>query len=80
MTLVHALATVNRINSDLFPQWRFVNQILLLARQIIFRMLKKDERFLVDFALVREIDVRALVLPSHPKNIRTSARNRCSRP
>jgi hypothetical protein len=45
MTLVHALATVNRINSDLFPQWRFVNQILLLSSQIIFIMLKKDNAF-----------------------------------
>jgi hypothetical protein len=51
-------------------KWRFVNQSLLLSSQIIFRMLKKTNVFEV---LVREIDVRALVLQNHPKTIRTSA-------
>jgi hypothetical protein len=40
----------------------------LFSSQIIFRMLKKANAFWMDFeALVREIDVRTLVLQSYPK-------------
>jgi hypothetical protein len=50
---IRAIFFETNIMSDLIPfanrmtlsQWRFVNQILLLARQIIFRILKKANAF-----------------------------------
>jgi hypothetical protein len=69
MALVHVLAKVSiellaiyfhsKFSTSKLEKWRFVNQILLLSSQIVFRIVKKANVFLDDFeVLVREMYVR----------------------
>jgi hypothetical protein len=54
----------------------FCKPEFIIIKSNYFQNAQKGERFLDAFeALVREIDVRALVLQNHPKSVRISARN-----
>jgi hypothetical protein len=91
MALVHAIA---KLSIKLIPiyfhsfeifiiqieEMAFCKPEFIIIKSNYFQNGQKRERFLDDFeALVREIDVRALVLQNNPKSIRTSARKSISR-
>jgi hypothetical protein len=66
---------INQIGEMTFCKPKFI-----IIKANYFRNAPKGECFLYDFeTLVREIDVRALMLQNHPKSNRTSARTSISR-
>jgi hypothetical protein len=59
----------------------FCKPEFIIIKSNYFQNAQKGERFLDAFeALVREIDVRALMLQNHPKRVRISAGTLISRP
>jgi hypothetical protein len=91
MALVHAIAKASiELIAICFHSFEiFIIQIgemtfckpkFIIVKSNYFQNGQKGEYFLDDFeALVRKIDVRALVLQNYPKSIRTSAQTSISR-